>query len=126
MGINILRIQNCTGYLSFRGAGCHPTHNQGDTGKGNTMMFHGCRSGSGDVKSMVMDGFNAGGDRRLSCKAGDSDSGYVIADEEGTCHIFLCIVSTHDVKFEGTVGPGYAMRDVGPHCAVPMWMITYK
>merc|ERR1712217_148913 len=97
MGIRgIVRVQNYQDFGDYR------------SDSGNTMMFHGCKSGSGGEKSIAMTGFQIskctskwhgkGDGTWLAYSASYSDgSGFVFEDMQGLRHIFVCIASTCQV-----------------------------
>lgn len=114
----IARVQNYETFEKFKG------------NEGNTIMFHGCRT-DGNERSIAFGGFqiqvcksNRGGvlanGSWFAYAANYSDSGFVLSDANGICHIFLCIVSTREVLLNDQV-----MRVVGQDCAVPLWIVTY-
>jgi len=114
----IMRVQNYQDFYLFR------------SDQDNTMMFHGCRRGSGGEQSIAMQGFQIkecqskwhgkGDGTWLAYRANYSDRGFVFADERGLKHIFVCIASKVQVLLNDQI-----MRVVGQGCAIPLWIVTY-
>jgi len=115
---SISRVQNYETFERFR------------ANAGNTIMFHGCKS-DGNERAIAFEGFQvskcksnwhgrgAGSWFAYNAKYSDS-SGFVYPDAEGIRHIFMCIVSTVDVRLDDAT-----MRVVGQDCAVPLWIVKY-
>lgn len=94
---------------------------------GETLMFHGCKTARNE-EGIIRRGFDvscckSGGARYgtwLAYSATYSNAGYVRVDTSGLRHIFVCVVSYHQV-----VRDDATMRVVGQDCAYPIWLLKY-
>jgi len=123
----VRRVQNAACFLRYRRCA---------SGNGEpTLMFHGCSRGprgtpQANEDSIVQQGFlvdlcKSGGGSVVGTwfayAASYSDNGYAFTDAAGWKHLFVCMVSKHDVRKDDAT-----MRVVGQDAAYPQWVVEYR
>ena len=124
----VRRVQNAACFLRYRRCA---------SGNGEpTLMFHGCSRGPHSTPLANEDSIVQQGFRVNLCKSGggsvvgtwfayaasySDDNRYAITDAAGWKHLFVCMVSKHDVRKDDA-----QMRVVGQDAAYPQWVVEYR